>query len=561
MYALLATSAGLWMGSNTDYVGNFKYKRQKIVFFPYSGGTPVAATNSGTLPGTVFLGGSQVTGATNVLYRVNAGGPAIQSVDAGPDWAADTDSSSLYRNEGTNAAGYDPVPAVDATVPATTPSAVFSSERWSPSDNPAMNWAFPAEAGKPLKVRLYFANRCTCTSAVGSRSFDVSIDGTKVLDNYDIVQSAGDQKGTMQTFDIQSDGVVNIDFGHRTENPLINGIEILRSDLPATAPGADADGLSRVAFDGTTAGVTQTISGGGVAWGQTRGAFMVGNKVFYGQTDGYLYSRTFDGSSFSAAGKIDPYHDPAWQNVDNHLGGTFDGNLPTLYSQMPNVTGMAYANGRLYYTLFGDSTLRWRWFTPDSGIVDERTFNVASSVSFSDADGMFIAGGKLYYVTKSDGNLNSVAFSDGAVLGTSTVVSGPAKDNVNWRNRSLFLYAGPALNQPPRAAFTSSCDKLACSFDGTSSTDPDGSIASYAWSFGDGATSSAPAPQHTYTDAGAYTVTLTVKDNKGATGTVNRAAQPLRRRPTRAPWPRSPHRARVRCAPSTARARRTLMAR
>ncbi len=82
--------------------------------------------------------------------------------------------------------------------------------------------------------------------------------------------------------------------------------------------------------------------------------------------------RTFDGSSFSAATKVDPYHDPAWKDVDNHLGGTFDGNLPTLYSQMPNITGMVYNAGRLYYTLFGDPTLYSRWFTPDSGIVDER---------------------------------------------------------------------------------------------------------------------------------------------------------------------------------------------
>ena len=424
VYALLATSSGLWMGSNTDYVGNYKYKRQKIVFFPYAGGTPLASTATGSLPGTVFLGGSQATGATNVLYRVNAGGGAIQSLDSGPDWLADDNADSSYRNSGSNGAGWDPVPGVDSTVPSTTPSAVFSSERWSPSDNPAMNWAFPAEAGKPLQVRLYFANRCSCTSSVGSRAFDVSIDGNKVLDNYDIVASAGDQMGTMRAFDITSDGLVNIDFGHRTENPLVDAIEIVRPDI-AVPPASDADGLARVGFDGTSASPAQSVSNSGVTWGQTRGAFMVGSKVFYGQTDGYLYVRTFNGSTFSAAAKVDPYHDPAWKNVDNHLGGTFDGNLPTLYSQMPNVTGMAYTGGRLYYTLFGDSTLYWRWFTPDSGIVDERTFTAGSSVSFSDADGMFISDGTLYFVTKADGNLNKVSFTDGAVVGSATAVSGP----------------------------------------------------------------------------------------------------------------------------------------
>src|SRR5439155_20304023 len=45
-------------------------------------------------------------------------------------------------------------------------------------------------------------------------------------------------------------------------------------------------------------------------------------------------------------------------------------------------------------------------------------------------------------------------------------------------------------NQPPTAAFTSSCTALTCSFTSTSS-DPDGSISAYSWTFGDGATSTA----------------------------------------------------------------------
>ncbi len=71
---------------------------------------------------------------------------------------------------------------------------------------------------------------------------------------------------------------------------------------------------------------------------------------------------------------------------------------------------------------------------------------------------MFFANGSLYFVTKSDGNLNKVAFTGGAVVGSASAVSGPAVDQVNWRNRSLFLYAAAPLNQAPTAAFTSSCD-------------------------------------------------------------------------------------------------------
>lgn len=53
-------------------------------------------------------------------------------------------------------------------------------------------------------------------------------------------------------------------------------------------------------------------------------------------------------------------------------------------------------------------------------------------------------------------------------------------------------------------------------FDASASSDPDGSIASYAWSFGDGATGSGRTPTHVYQDAGAYTPRLTVTDDRGA---------------------------------------------
>src|SRR5207247_1321136 len=71
-------------------------------------------------------------------------------------------------------------------------------------------------------------------------------------------------------------------------------------------------------------------------------------------------------------------------------------------------------------------------------------------------------------------------------------------------------------NQPPTAAFTASCPTLTCSFTDQSS-DPDGSVTSWQWTFGDGTTgSTAQNPSHTYSAGGSYTVTLTVKDNQNA---------------------------------------------
>jgi PKD repeat protein len=79
----------------------------------------------------------------------------------------------------------------------------------------------------------------------------------------------------------------------------------------------------------------------------------------------------------------------------------------------------------------------------------------------------------------------------------------------------------------------------AVSFTGTSSSDPDGTIASYAWNFGDSNSGSGATPAHTYATAGTYTVTLTVTDNLGATasatasttitGTLDARLDPLNR--------------------------------
>lgn len=71
-------------------------------------------------------------------------------------------------------------------------------------------------------------------------------------------------------------------------------------------------------------------------------------------------------------------------------------------------------------------------------------------------------------------------------------------------------------NLPPVAAFTTSISGLTATFNGSSSSDSDGTIASYAWELGDGNKASGAVVNHTYAKAGVYTVKLSVTDNKGA---------------------------------------------
>ena len=72
---------------------------------------------------------------------------------------------------------------------------------------------------------------------------------------------------------------------------------------------------------------------------------------------------------------------------------------------------------------------------------------------------------------------------------------------------------------PPTAAFTATPTYLSVQFNGTGSSVPVGTIASYAWDFGDGTTGTGSTAQHTYAAAGTYTVTLTVTGSLGGTGT------------------------------------------
>jgi len=86
---------------------------------------------------------------------------------------------------------------------------------------------------------------------------------------------------------------------------------------------------------------------------------------------------------------------------------------------------------------------------------------------------------------------------------------------------ALNYYGGsPPPNAAPTASFTYTTSELTASFTDTS-TDSDGSVVGWSWNFGDGATSTAQNPSHTYAADGTYTVSLTVTDDDGATDTTS----------------------------------------
>jgi endonuclease G len=81
--------------------------------------------------------------------------------------------------------------------------------------------------------------------------------------------------------------------------------------------------------------------------------------------------------------------------------------------------------------------------------------------------------------------------------------------------------------QPPLAAVTGPAGPIAeggsASFSAAGALDPDGTIVSYAWDFGDGGAASGVGATHVYAQDGAYTVRLTITDSDGLTAVATLA--------------------------------------
>lgn len=128
-------------------------------------------------------------------------------------------------------------------------------------------------------------------------------------------------------------------------------------------------------------------------------------------------------------------------------------------------------------------------------------------------DGGTATGPKLTYTYTTAGSFNA----------TLTVTdNGGLTDSISTPVIVREPPAGSNSNVPPAAVITTSTSQgfapVAISFDAGGSSDSDGKIRKYFWNFGDGSRGSGIAVDHVYKQAADYTVTLKVKDNKGAVG-------------------------------------------
>jgi PKD repeat protein len=179
------------------------------------------------------------------------------------------------------------------------------------------------------------------------------------------------------------------------------------------------------------------------------------------------------------------------------------------YSQPLVVTAAANQPPNAAFTVSPSSGLPGTWFT----------FSASGS---TDPDGSIAS----YFWNFGDGNTDSgvTAYNNYAAAGVYTVQLTVTDNDGATDTYSQPLVVTAAANQPPNAVFTVSPSSGQpgdwFTFSASGSTDPDGSIASYFWNFGDGNTDSGVTAYNNYTAAGVYTVQLTVTDNDGSTDTT-----------------------------------------
>ena len=140
------------------------------------------------------------------VYRINAGGPQVTNFIG--TFAADAYYSAASSTTYSTA----------NTISGTANPEMYQTERF--ATNNSFGYALPVKNGN-YTVILHFAE--IFWHGPNQRVFDVSIEGSKVLDNYDIFKKVGGFTATTETFKINvTDGVLNIDF---SALPLDGGVD------------------------------------------------------------------------------------------------------------------------------------------------------------------------------------------------------------------------------------------------------------------------------------------------------------------------------------------------
>ena len=202
----------------------------------YSG--PVTISSTCTLQAIAYKSGMADSAVASGAYTINASNTPVYQINAGGSAVAPFAADTYY----TGGSAYTPPDGtIDTSAPNAAPAAVYKTQRCVGGVGNAFSYAFPSlTPNGNYSVRLHFCEGND--NAPGVRLFDVTINGSTVLSNFDIFATAGAMnKAVVETFAATADatGTITIAFTPRTCSDawaIVNGLEILTSSAPVATP-------------------------------------------------------------------------------------------------------------------------------------------------------------------------------------------------------------------------------------------------------------------------------------------------------------------------------------
>lgn len=435
-------------------------------------------SDNDAFPGTIWVGSlskkimvfEPIEPVSTIFpFRINAGGP--ETTYNSDVFIADQNyiSGTTYSN-------------ASAVVPT-----LYQTERT--NTQPNFEYEIPVPNGNYIMTlhfaEIYWGATGGGVLGTGQRIFDVSIEGSLVLDNYDIIADVGSETAVTKSFNVTvSDGNLNLNVSSLTSSggvnqPKISAIEVLIDGNASPVAVSSATPLSgdaplQVNFTGDNS--TDDVAVVSYEWDFKDGSSVVttANPVHTFTTAGtYIVELKVQ--------DIAGFEDTTTVTVVVTNAGN---SAPVAVASASPLNG----NTPLEVTFSGDDS------TDDVGVISYLW-------DFKDGTSTVTDENPVHTFTNTGTYLVELTVEDNEGLSDTEVIT---------------ITVGDGENESPVAIISASVETgvepLEVSFTAENSTDDVG-VVSYLWSFGDGSSNSTEmAPDHVFSKKGVYVVTLIVTD-------------------------------------------------